>query len=162
MRDPGCDNGSVSPTPAQQARAAAIAAEITARLADLTFALPGTIADPRRLRTMLSHLAATLHPGVLGDCFYQPGTALCAKQARPPAGKKPLPMLNSCLTCPNARRSNVHLPRLEQARGQAQQIISDARGTLPPLQQAALTSHLNQLGQLIGQITGKNTETAQP
>ena len=33
MRDPGCDNDTVSPTPAQQARAAAIAAEITARLA---------------------------------------------------------------------------------------------------------------------------------
>jgi hypothetical protein len=35
----------VSPTPAQQARAAAIAAEITARLADVSFALPGTLAD---------------------------------------------------------------------------------------------------------------------
>ena len=45
MRDPGCDNDSVSPTPAQQARAAAIAAEITARLADVSFALPGTLAD---------------------------------------------------------------------------------------------------------------------
>ena len=44
-RDPGCDNDTVSPTPAQQARAAAIAAEITARLAGLTFALPGTLAD---------------------------------------------------------------------------------------------------------------------
>jgi hypothetical protein len=45
MRDPGCDNGSVSPTQAQQARAEAITAEITARLADLAFALPGTVAD---------------------------------------------------------------------------------------------------------------------
>ena len=44
-RDFGCDNGSVSPTPAQQARAAAIAAEIAARLADVGFALPGTLAD---------------------------------------------------------------------------------------------------------------------
>jgi len=44
-RDPGCDNDSVSPTPAQQARAAAITAEITARLADLAYALPGTVAD---------------------------------------------------------------------------------------------------------------------
>ena len=48
-RDPGCDNDTVSPTPAQQARAAAIAAaiaaEITARLADVSFALPGTLAD---------------------------------------------------------------------------------------------------------------------
>ena len=32
-REPGCDNESVSPTPDQQARAEAIAAEITARLA---------------------------------------------------------------------------------------------------------------------------------
>jgi hypothetical protein len=132
-------------------------ARIHAELADL----PGTVPDPRRLRTMLSHLAVTLHPGVLGDCFYQPGTALCAKRAAPPAGKKPLPMLNTCLTCPNARRSSVHLPRLEQARDQAQQIIGDFRGTLPPLQQAALTSHLSQLDQLISQITSNDTETAQ-
>ena len=45
VRDPGCHNDSVSPTPAQQARAAAITAEITARLADLAYALPGTVAD---------------------------------------------------------------------------------------------------------------------
>jgi hypothetical protein len=44
-RDPGCDNESVPPTPDQQARAAAIAAEITARLAGTAFALPGTLAD---------------------------------------------------------------------------------------------------------------------
>ena len=43
-RDPGCDNDSVSPTPDQQAQAARLAAEITARLADAAFALPGTIA----------------------------------------------------------------------------------------------------------------------
>jgi len=42
MPGPGCDNDTVSPTPAQQARAAAIAAEITARLAAVNFALPGT------------------------------------------------------------------------------------------------------------------------
>jgi hypothetical protein len=45
MPAPGCDNDTVSPTPAQQARAAAIAAEITARLAAAAFALPGTLAD---------------------------------------------------------------------------------------------------------------------
>jgi hypothetical protein len=44
MRDLGCDNDGVSPTPAQQPRVEAIAAEITARLADLVFALPGTVA----------------------------------------------------------------------------------------------------------------------
>jgi hypothetical protein len=45
IRDIGCDNDTVSPTPDQQARAQAIAAEITARLAGLAFALPGTVAD---------------------------------------------------------------------------------------------------------------------
>jgi hypothetical protein len=45
MRDIGCDNDGVSPTPAQQARARAIATEITALLADASFALPGTLAD---------------------------------------------------------------------------------------------------------------------
>jgi hypothetical protein len=133
-------------------------ARIHAELADL----PGAIADSRRLRTMLSHLAVTLHPGVLGDCFYQPATALCAKRAAPPAGRKPLPMLNTCLTCPNARRSSVHLPRLEQARDQARQILGECRGPLPPLQQAALASHLGQLGELISQITSTDPETAQP
>jgi hypothetical protein len=44
-RDSGCDNESVSPTPAQQARASAIAAEITTILASAGFALPGTVAD---------------------------------------------------------------------------------------------------------------------
>ena len=43
--EPGCDNGNVSPTPGQQARAAAIAAEIAAVLAGASFALPGTVAD---------------------------------------------------------------------------------------------------------------------
>jgi hypothetical protein len=43
--DPGCDKHTVSPTPAQHARAAAIAAAITARLAGLAYALPGTLAD---------------------------------------------------------------------------------------------------------------------
>ena len=47
MRETGdfrCDNENVSPTPAQQARARAIAAEIAA-LAAAGFALPGTLAD---------------------------------------------------------------------------------------------------------------------
>jgi hypothetical protein len=47
MRETGdfrCDNESVSPTPAQQARAVAIAAEIAA-LTAAGLALPGTLAD---------------------------------------------------------------------------------------------------------------------
>jgi hypothetical protein len=45
MRDPGCDNQDVSPKPAQQACAAAIAVEIVG-LASTGFALPGILAWP--------------------------------------------------------------------------------------------------------------------
>ena len=43
-RDAGCDNDGVSPTPAQQARAARIAAQI-AELAQAGFILPGTLTE---------------------------------------------------------------------------------------------------------------------
>jgi hypothetical protein len=60
MREPGCDNDTVSPTPAQQARAAAIAAEITARLAAVAFALPGTLAGRM---TRCGHPGCRCHAG---------------------------------------------------------------------------------------------------
>jgi hypothetical protein len=41
IRDPGCENENMSPTPAQQAQAARIARELAA----LGLALPGTLAD---------------------------------------------------------------------------------------------------------------------
>ena len=44
MPGPGCDNDTVSPTPAQQARAAAIAAQI-AETARAGFILPGTLTE---------------------------------------------------------------------------------------------------------------------
>jgi len=37
--------------------------------------LPGVVASPARLRTMLAHLAKVLYPGTLNDCFHQPATA---------------------------------------------------------------------------------------
>jgi hypothetical protein len=58
MRDFGCDNDSVPPTPDQQAQATRIAAEITARLAGTTFALPGTVADRK---TRCGHASCRCH-----------------------------------------------------------------------------------------------------
>lgn len=114
--------------------------------------LPGTVASPARLRTMLEHLTKTLHPGVLNDCFYRRETAVCAKGA--PARTRPLPMLNMCSACPNARRSRVHLGRLTLARDQSRRILGEAEARpLPPLQRAALTGHAEQLERLIAQIT---------
>jgi hypothetical protein len=113
--------------------------------------LPGIIASPTRMRTMLDHLTKTLHPGVLNDCFYRRETAVCNKHAN--RIYRPLPLLNACSTCPNARRSTVHLPGLTIARDQALQALQLAQTRpLPPLQRAALTGHADQLDQLIAQI----------
>jgi hypothetical protein len=67
-------------------------------------------------------------------------------------------MLNSCLSCPNARRTPAHQPRLEQARDQARQALeATGKQVLPPLQRAALNDHLSQLDQLICQCaSGKD------
>lgn len=108
---------------------------------------------------MLAHLTKTLHPGVLGDCFYQRETALCTQRASTPG--RPLPLLNMCSTCPNARRSAVHLPRLTTARDQAREALQLADGKpLPPLQQEALANHVAQLEHLITQIHSTEPEPA--
>ncbi len=139
--------------PAGGGAARRIDAEFSRIRADLAD-LPGTIASPARLRTMLQHLSITLHPGVLGDCFFQPATAACLKRAAPAGTGRPLPMLNSCLSCPNARRTPAHQPRLQQARDQARQALEETAGRpLPRLQRAALNDHLSQLDQLICQCT---------
>ncbi|MFB7467688.1 hypothetical protein ACFCZ1_30055 [Streptomyces sp. NPDC056224] len=56
--------------------------------------LPGAVASPERLRTMLRHLTRTLHPGALNDCFHHAETAVCGKRAK--SVRQPLPMLNMC------------------------------------------------------------------
>jgi hypothetical protein len=111
--------------------------------------LPGAVASPSRLRTLLRHLTRTLHPGVLNDCFYQAETAVCRKRAKPLG--RPVPMLDMCMGCPNSRRSTVHAPRLERARDMAQAELTDTDG-LPPLQQLAITEHLATLTRLIAEI----------
>jgi hypothetical protein len=111
--------------------------------------LPGLVASPGRLRTMLQHLTKTLHPGVLNDCFYQHSTAVCGHRAQ--AAGRPLPLLTMCLTCPNARRSHIHLPRLTIARAQAQQPLV-APGSLTGLQEAALATHIAELDEAIAEL----------
>jgi hypothetical protein len=115
--------------------------------------LPGITADPPRLRAMLAHLTRILHPGTLNDCFFNAATAACATAAG--HARQPLPMLNTCMRCPNARRSAVHLPRLAAARGQALELqaVCDAAGPVPAPQHAAITGYISDLTQLIDQIS---------
>lgn len=111
--------------------------------------LLGITANPARLRTMLQHLTKTLHPGILNNCFYQPSTAVCVQRAQRTG--RPLPLLTTCLTCPNARRSSVHLPQLATARAQAQRPLDTAAG-LSRLQTAALTIHIAELDHAIAEL----------
>ncbi|MFD9069815.1 hypothetical protein [Streptomyces lasiicapitis] len=106
---------------------------------------------------MLQHLTKTLHPGILNDCFYQHSTAVCAQRAQRTG--RPLPLLTMCLTCPNARRSSVHLPQLATARAQAQRPLDMPTG-LSRLQTAALSTHIAELDHAISKLA--TTETTAP
>ncbi|WKX15951.1 hypothetical protein [Streptomyces sp. NL15-2K] len=64
-----------------------------------------------------------------------------------------------CLTCPNARRSGVHLPRLTTARAQAQRPL-DAPAGLSRLQTAALTTHIAELDHAIAELTATGSPDA--
>src|SRR5208337_32403 len=64
--------------------------------------IPAMFADRARLRTMLASLARTLHVGVLADCFFDPGAAMCLKQMSGVERKMPLPTLCQPTRCPNA------------------------------------------------------------
>jgi AsnC-type helix-turn-helix domain len=65
-----------------------------------------------------------------------------------------LPMLNTCMRCPNARRTAVHLPRLAAAREQALELQAacDAAGPVPAPQHAAITGYISDLTKVIDQI----------
>ncbi len=105
---------------------------------------------------MLEHLTRILHPGVLNDCFYQPATAVCGKRAK--SLGRPLPMLNMCSACPNARRTAVHLPRLLTARDQALQALHT--GDLLPLQRIALIEHAASFAPLIADLQDPEAPTS--
>ncbi|MGW3199205.1 hypothetical protein ACWDBD_32490 [Streptomyces sp. NPDC001118] len=123
---------------------------IRAELGDL----PGMVSDQARLRTMLRHLTKTLHPGVLNDCFFHAPSAVCVKRTKTTG--RPLPVLNMCMRCPNARRSAVHLPRLTAARDAVRDTQKMLHGTrpdrgpaAPPHQEQVVAGFIVSLDQLI-------------
>ncbi len=60
------------------------------------------------------------------------------------------------MTCPNARRSSVHLPRLAAARDQALTPSAKAQTTMPPLQRAALAEYTADLDRLLAEIEARS------
>lgn len=97
---------------------------------------PGLVADNSRIRSMLGHLARTLHVGYLNDCFFEPATALCLAQSQ--QTKKATPVLSNCAPdrCPNSCIAARHLPAWEASIAEADELLKNKR--LSPLQREAL------------------------
>ncbi|MGO4656585.1 hypothetical protein AB4Z34_17670 [Ensifer sp. 2YAB10] len=118
--------------------------------------LPAMIADRVRLRTMLASLARTLHVGVLADCFFDPGTAICLKQATKNDGKMPLTALrqptrsNACIT---AR----HRPAWSRSAEDAKISLREKR--LSPLQRTIVKQDLQRIEAVLGGLD-RRTEAA--
>ena len=92
--------------------------------------LPGLLADTKRVKAMLSHLARSLHVGVLNDCFFERGTALCLGSAKDPTD---MPRLSACAPdrCPNSCIGQAHLPAWQGAIARAEAILRDKRLSKP-------------------------------
>jgi len=123
--------------------------------------LPAMIADRSRLRTMLASLARTLHVGVLADCFFDPGTAVCLKQASTIGSKLPLTALCQPTRCPNACITARHRPAWARSADDARAFLKEKR--LSQLQRSAITQDLARIEAVLRDIAVPecNNETAE-
>ncbi|ABS65787.1 hypothetical protein [Xanthobacter sediminis] len=110
--------------------------------------LPAMIADRARLRTMLASLARTLHVGVLADCFFDPGTAVCLKQAT--GAKGPLTALCQPTLCPNACITSMHRPAWARSAQEAADLLKEKR--LSTLQRSILQQNLDRAKTVLDSI----------
>lgn len=113
------------------------------RIADELGDLPGAVIDHGRLRSMLHHLATTLHPGILNDCFFDPAVALCLAGVEP--GLRKEPVFTHCVPgrCPNARITEQHGPAWEQGITTTRVLLTDKR--LSPHQRETLKDHIAEM-----------------
>jgi hypothetical protein len=116
--------------------------------------LPLMIADRARLRTMLASLARTLHVGVLADCFFDPGTALCLKQAANADNKTPLTVLFQPTRCPNACITARHRSAWARSADEARAVLKEKR--LSSLQRSALQQDLARIETVLDDIDRGN------
>lgn len=110
--------------------------------------LPAMIADRARLRTMLASLARTLHVGVLADCFFDPGTAVCLKQVT--GTKGPLTALCQPTFCPNACITAMHRPTWARSAKEAADLLKEKR--LSTLQRSILQEDLDRANKVLDSI----------
>lgn len=113
--------------------------------------LPGMIADRNRLRTLLASLARTLHVGILADCFFDPSTALCLKNATETPHSAPLVALCQPTRCPNACIAKRHRAVWERAANDAKTLLREKR--LSDLQRVALRQDLDRIQAVLDDLS---------
>lgn len=111
--------------------------------------LPGVIADGKRVKAMLAHLARTLHVGYLCDCFFEPATALCLNQS---TGSANQPVLSNCAPdrCPNSCITRRHLPGWLAAISHAEAMLEEKR--LSTVQRTAIRQDRDRMRKLIAPL----------
>lgn len=114
---------------------------------------PGMIADRGRLRTLLASTARTLHVGILADCFFDPATAACLRDATDPDRSAPVLALCQPTRCPNACITARHRPAWSRAAADARAMLTEKR--LSALQRAALAQDLRSIEAVLDGIPDK-------
>jgi hypothetical protein len=111
--------------------------------------LPGVIADGKRVKAMLAHLARTLHVGYLNDCFFEPATALCLGR---PTGAASQPILSNCAPdrCPNSCIARHHLPAWQAAIAHAEAMLEEKR--LSNVQRTTIRQDRDRMRELIAPL----------
>lgn len=104
---------------------------------------PGMIADRGRLRALLASSARTLHAGILADCFFDPATAVCLRNATDTDRGAPILALCEPTRCPNACMTVRHRPAWSRAAADARAMLAEKR--LSPLQRGALLQDLRRI-----------------
>lgn len=119
------------------------------RVAEELGPLPGILADTKRVKAMLGHLARTLHVGVLNDCFFDRGTALCLGSKTDPTN---MPRLSACAPdrCPNSCIGQRHLSAWQGAISRAEAILGDKR--LSKLQRELIRQDRDRMRKLIAPL----------
>ena len=116
--------------------------------------LPAMIADRARLRTMLASLARTLHVGVLADCFFDPSSAVCLKQATGAGDKIPLTALCQPTRCPNACITARHRAAWARSAQEAKSLLKEK--PLSSLQRTALQQEIERIETVLDNIDRRN------
>lgn len=111
--------------------------------------LPGIVADRKRVKAMLGHLARSLHVGILNDCFFERSTAICLATSKDPSDQ---PRLSACAPdrCPNSCIARSHLPAWQGAIARAEAVLGDKR--LSKLQREVIRQDRDRMRKLINPL----------